>query len=488
MKHSSTTIQHTGWLKIHLLQTFLFIFALLAFSALFQPLNAQWTSAHPGMEWRVQCTGRTTGHVIDIWATNTTNEEQTIAAGPFYVPGPGQPYVTETIDITVPAKGETRIPVTGYCFVEDILPAPAGTPLDATTWLTPDDVAELNPQTTFTNLPGFKPANRSVDAVIPKVPGYEFPLNYTLAPMEDYPQSAAALAFPALEQLQSTMVDMQSEGAVLTPFGNDPEKEQQAVIQHTLWMYSAAVEGQPYEAENLQAKIIDEFENTLQQPFANMSANTQVQIQQGIEQFQTAFMDVGSAAMVINPGETWYSTKSPRCICKSMSYTIWAYKLVNGKVSGSAQTTVTDNFSRLVVRATITGLNLKKGDRIMLLVGSPSLVCRCTDKNGTCPPLDFLDTSMGSSKKGSDFKEVPFKDISDDELDATQKVERGKKKEQGDGVFGKKEGSLLFEVTKKKTKHAFIHPITVYMDCQGDDCGGLEGRGYCESTVWITFK
>jgi hypothetical protein len=450
----------------------------------------QWTSAHPGMEWNCYTTGRTTGHVIDLYVTNTANQPETLEIGPFYIPGPGQPYVTDgPMVISLEAGAEQTIPINGYCFVDDILPAPAGTPLDVNEWIALDEVTIYDPQTDFTRIPGFKPVDVSAYAVIPKVPGYEFPLAYSLKNIENHPQSAAPLALAALDHLQQACSDLQAEGKLITPFRPDQVKEEQALIQHSLWMYSEALEGRAFDPQKLEGRIIREFEDALAQPFDQMAASTQQDIRQGIGQFQQAFMEVGSEAMVINPGEAWYTHKF--CVCEKMTYAIIAYKITGGKIGKKGSVNVSDNFSRLTLKKKITGMGLKKGDRVLVFVTTPALTCHCSDGSDTCPPMNVWNVRTSNTVKALKIKEVPHEDISDKEgeleSEIADKIDKEEKTE-SQSISGSKYGSSVFEVKSMKKPYAFPYNIKVQRDCVGKECGGVDGYKQCVSTVSLTFK
>jgi hypothetical protein len=106
---------------------------------------ARWFET-PGVLVRAQATGRTTGHIADLFFFNTDDEPVIMEIPPLVVPSAGgyQGYVVaEPVTITIPPEAAVELPLRGYCTDHDLPAAPEG-----------HDLPPLEIWQTDTSLPG----------------------------------------------------------------------------------------------------------------------------------------------------------------------------------------------------------------------------------------------------------------------------------------------------------------------------------------------
>lgn len=286
---------------------------------------AQWTSAHPGMEWRAKGTGRTTGHVIDIWATNTGKEPVAVNLPSFYIPSHNkyQGYIIPMpADPTIMVDpGETVvIPLSGYC--TDIHKPAVGDgentiPIDE--WITPDmtgpgpkpgdelDETVFEPVTTEESeddeVVEYKPIGhgRTTGHVISYTttyPGTEEPFGHTID-ITEHADEAAPILFETIDLIHDAYEDLYNDGKISTPFSGNPEKERSSVIQQTFWIFTSLLSGDEYTVEDFSYKMKDQYKTATGKELEEADSTVQTQFQTGVEDFWSTFELVGVEAKVL---------------------------------------------------------------------------------------------------------------------------------------------------------------------------------------------
>jgi hypothetical protein len=243
-------------------------------------------------------TGRTTGHVADISVRNDSDAPIVFPVEPAYIPSSGQyqPYIVRPGDRTEVPPGATRtVPLYGYCVDVRRPPVPAGEPLPPPgEWLVPGDPAQplTVPPRAGAGAPG---------RVL--VPGTDQPLTRAVA-TDIEPEIAAPLLFAALREIERATGELQASGDLQTPFSANPEKEREAVIQQTFWLYAAELEGEPYTREEFTRRLEQQHEQRSGAPIAAAPPEERERLQQGADDFWDAFELVGAEAKVISHPET----------------------------------------------------------------------------------------------------------------------------------------------------------------------------------------
>ena len=291
---------------------------------------------------RATGTGKTTGHIASIQVFNPSSAPQTFELNPCYIAsgGKNQPYlVPGSYAVTIAPGATANLAIDGYCTDIHRPPVEYGSPLNtASHWPT---------------------ASQS---------------------------TGVATLLDACNRIASAYDSLKATGAITTPFSGNPEKEREAVIQQTFWIYTASKTDKPYTKEDFRKNTIKQFEASTGQSFSQAPAATQKNIEQGVVDFWTVFEAVGALAKV--PGVGGATTDAPieisvrdaNCECGEVTLKVKAFikdpfrKEVEAKaldLSGGANT-----------RDTLE-LDVLPNDQVRLEISD--LVAKCTECNlGEC--------------------------------------------------------------------------------------------------------
>ncbi|MBL7792430.1 MAG: hypothetical protein JNK77_08900 [Saprospiraceae bacterium] len=291
----------------------------------------------PGIEITAKGTGRTTGHIADLIINNGTDQPFDIQLGPgskpnaFFIPSGGQyqPYIVPSLPpVTVPPRQTLTFPVEGYCVDIHRPPVPSGNGMPKPgEWLSipvpgPDIMAPGN----LVNIPtaAALPLNDAIrilqntqapihqtgtpaagsdcirypTTASPTVPGTDIPITQPLIP-DQQPGIVAPLLLDALNIITRTYDKLRDNNNIQTPFSGNPEKEREAVIQQTFWMFTASLSGDKYVKDDFRNNTIKQFEQTTSKPFSETPKPQQDKIDQGVDDFWDSFSAVGVEAKVL---------------------------------------------------------------------------------------------------------------------------------------------------------------------------------------------
>jgi len=283
-------------------------------------------------------TGRTTGHIANLTVQNPTDRAVTVQFGPrapsapgtaLFIPSSGQyqPYVIPYLPPVALAPGETKtIPVQGYCVDVRLPPVPDGGGLPpVNTWVSsglpiPEPGNPAGSPLTVTMptraaptlsqaldiLPAATKPGTSLNvgcpdgllAPLPTIPGTDTPLPAPV-PFDKYPAVAIPLLLDAINRIIHTYDELQAKGVITTPFERDPNKQREAVIQQTFWIYSASLRGEPYEKHDFRANTIRQFEQNTGRTFAQIPQPQQEKMDEGVDDFWDSFEAVGAEAKIL---------------------------------------------------------------------------------------------------------------------------------------------------------------------------------------------
>ncbi|MBI5913924.1 MAG: hypothetical protein HY842_00985 [Bacteroidetes bacterium] len=258
-------------------------------------------------------TGNTTGHVATLTLTNPTGQPVTATLDGFLIPSGGQyqPYIVQSVEpVTVAPHTTVEVPLTGWCADVFSKPAPAGEALPPfENWVNPSPVS----MTDFTPAAGsgWIPTQPGGSSFVPTIPGTDQPIGYTID-LNRYPAEAAPFLSSAREAVAGALERLTQSGQISTPFSGNPEKEQEAVIQQTLWIYSSALAGKEYSQEDFRSNTIRQYETSTGRTFAKQDEKTRQSVESGIAQFWNTFEAVGVEAKVLSadseaPADNWGS-------------------------------------------------------------------------------------------------------------------------------------------------------------------------------------
>lgn len=299
-------------------------------------------SSHPEIVETVKIvgTGRTTGHIADLTITNPTKEPITVVIGDpgssFQIPSDGQhqAYIVPSIaEIPIGPGQEVTVPIEGYCI--DLRRPPVGDkkPMPGISeWIQASDPAPPDPLGPFGG-PQMPPRPKSVtiptktapplsivsehlqkshdsnlftiwdcpDLFFPStplIPGTETPIRMPVNTDE-----ATGIAVPILTEALKNITQaydlLQKQEVIKTPFSKNRDKEREAVIQQTFWMYSSALQGEPYEKEDFHHNTVKQFESNTNQKYDELPDEQKEKIDVGIDDFWDSFSAVGVEAKIL---------------------------------------------------------------------------------------------------------------------------------------------------------------------------------------------
>lgn len=220
-------------------------------------------------------TGKTTGDIVAMTIYNPSDKEVKGSLGPYFIGGEGkyQDYIVPSVKhVTVPAGQTIRIILEGYC--TDITKKPAGEKDNfklITSWIKVDT-----------------PSSRST---IPMVP----------VPNPDtHPEQAAPSLLGALHEISKAYDKLKNEGRITTPFSGNPEKEREAIIQQTFWIYTSNLRQKPYTKEQFSNRTYEQYEEKTNIKPITLPPDKKQQLNKGIDDFWNTFQAVGTEAKILN--------------------------------------------------------------------------------------------------------------------------------------------------------------------------------------------
>lgn len=295
--------------------------------------------------------GRSTGHIADLWVINRDSFPVALRSQVFYIPSDSlrQSYLGRIPSgIILPPGSRGQVPVGGFCLDIQRTPVPSGKPMaDPGTWvpiesadsllqrldkIVPEsgpwqDLATGDTITAWTIIAqpgvrqlisaqpvsifspealmpamessGYKPGIRPADSIMITWPGTSIPVQGTFDPGKDE-ETFAGLSASLLERIDSVYRVMAGMHEIQTPYAPDPDLEYVTVLQHTCWIYQAALSGQPYRWGQFREKIREAASVSQGNKIDDWSAPDQVQLEEGIQALWASFRDVGQRAQVFS--------------------------------------------------------------------------------------------------------------------------------------------------------------------------------------------
>jgi hypothetical protein len=240
-------------------------------------------------------TGQTTGTIGQLTLTNPTRLPIRFAPGALLIPSRGaeQPYIVPPMPpVVVPPGSTIELPVEGMCADVHRPPVGSGQPMPpAEEWVPARPLPagwSPAPQAGWQHNPN--------STVLNPVTGE--PLGHTIDP-DHYPEEAAPILLEAIERITRAYDEMQGQGLINTPFSNDRDKEREAVIQQTFWIFTAGLTGQEYEPNDFEQKTVEQYEASTGNSVETAPPALRESIQQGAADFWNTFQAVGAEAKVL---------------------------------------------------------------------------------------------------------------------------------------------------------------------------------------------
>jgi hypothetical protein len=275
----------------------------------------------------VSSTGQTTGHIGNLTVVNPSVRPITAVfggGGGAYIPslGDSQPYLVPQLPVVpVPPKGTVTVPIHGYCADVRRPPVPLGKDLPpVSSWITTTPAGELPALPNLVRLPAalapplseatrvlqnqpLPPVATKWDCLLlppvasqPLLPGTDTPIRAPVSASNN-PGLAVPILLDALRRLEDAYTRL--KGTFTTPFSNNPPKEREAVIQQTLWIYAAALEGNPYTLPDFRGNTIQQFESNTGRPYNSLPPEQKDKLDKGVDDFWEAFSATGAAAKIL---------------------------------------------------------------------------------------------------------------------------------------------------------------------------------------------
>ncbi|NOT51585.1 MAG: hypothetical protein HOP10_09935 [Chitinophagaceae bacterium] len=219
-------------------------------------------------------TGKTTGDIVAMTIYNPSDREVKVSLGPYFIPSGGQyqPYITLKQPVTVPAGQTIKINLQGFC--ADITKPPV------------DEKTNFKPITEWIKIDE-------------NTGGQPPPFQLRLDP-DTKPAEMAPYLLQALNGISDRYDKLKTEGKITTPFSGSPEKEREAVIQQTFWIYTSELRKKPYTKEQFITRTYEQFEEKNNIKPITLPKEQKEKIDKGIDDFWNTFQAVGTEAKVLN--------------------------------------------------------------------------------------------------------------------------------------------------------------------------------------------
>ncbi len=318
------------------------------------PLSCQFTPLEPegittvhledhqnsALQLQVVGTGATTGHIATLTVKNLGSEDIELLIGPLYIPSEGiyQSYIIDkTTRFVVLKNASETIRIYGYCTdaFKDPVPRDVGLP-DPSTWVRPNsayfDNKGFSPESYTEEFPGF--AFSELSKIQPTEISTHFLMltnhldrdlqaeifsaskagrphfidttetsakKLTVLLLEEDGDSGhkSHLYWDAVNKIKKAVDISASRGELQTPYSANREREKRAIVQQTLWKYTALSIGRKYTYEHFLEKLEEQFKRTSGFDIGDAPSEIKVQFDEGAEAFWETFQSVVREAKLI---------------------------------------------------------------------------------------------------------------------------------------------------------------------------------------------
>lgn len=255
------------------------------------------------LHYYVTGTGNTTGHIVDINIYNATTKRVDLEIGPYLIPSADttQGYVVpDSYDVTIPAGGEVKLELTGYCTNPFLPPVkPGGNLKPFSKWAPPDKSPDLKSGIDLGSLEGFAPFSPLLsDSILFCYPGTSKPLLYVID-IDNFPLISAGMVIEVANKVILAYDRMKSKDMIQTPFSDNVSKEAWSIRQQAIWYATSLLKGSNYGKEALRSSLIGQYEDLVGEKYAEIDDEIKEQLEIGINEVWSAVLEVGFEARVI---------------------------------------------------------------------------------------------------------------------------------------------------------------------------------------------
>lgn len=243
-------------------------------------------------------TGNVSGIIATIKLQNTSSDTVNFDTPFLYIPSSGkyQAYlIPPTSHISLPPGKKIKISFQGYCLDIQKPAAPKNKKLPPVEeW-----IAIGNALTVSINKYMVDPKYLTLPRVVTNIPEKINTEKETVLIPRERLEEALPMISDAYEKLENTIHLFQKNNQTFTVFATSPEKEKLTLMQHSIWLYTAALTGSTYEYEYFEKKLILEIENETSVSFNKMSITFQKDILDQSRNFWKTFLAISDAAGII---------------------------------------------------------------------------------------------------------------------------------------------------------------------------------------------
>jgi hypothetical protein len=262
--------------------------------------------------------GRTTGHIGTVSVRNRSDRPIEVNPGYVYIPSKGkyQDYVAKIPPgVVIPPGATIDIELEGYCADVRVPPVPEGAAMPPVEDWVPVGTTAPGTVNIFPGpmTPSF--GTGSIPAVtaddnfhtydnlpttdyIPTWPGTNQPVGGTFDP-DLNPTLFGPVLTKAVEEIIRVTTFVLSRDSIRTPYAANPDREREAVIQQTFWIFTSAVVGEPYTEDDFKDRVYDQFTSTTGVPVHGLKEEDKESLDNGVQDFWIAFQATGVEAKVI---------------------------------------------------------------------------------------------------------------------------------------------------------------------------------------------
>ena len=130
-------------------------------------------------------------------------------------------------------------------------------------------------------------------------PGTEKEIEGSFDPEID-PIVFAQLAAEGLLLIIEEAEIIQNSGIYITPFSNDKDREMEAILQQTFWIFVADLMGEEYDMEDFTNNVYQQFEDATGQSVTALPEQQKDQVDSGVVDFWNVYSAVGVEAKVFS--------------------------------------------------------------------------------------------------------------------------------------------------------------------------------------------
>ncbi len=263
------------------------------------------TSAGAQLYYDARGTGRTTGTVANVRVYNPTPTLMRVVLGDCFIPAASgyQGYVIpQTYPLEILPFSSEGVVLEGYCVNMGQPPAPDGGSLpDVLQWVSWAAAAPLPEAGKPLGPPFVLVAAVPDDPLAMTYPGTQTPMPYALD-FNRYPHYGARLLLHAAYAAGEAFDQLVREGKInAASMGRSLQSLRQDLIQQSVWVQAARLEGKAYGKGHFHAQLLEEAEHQLNQPASAFAPDVRQALDRQSQDVWASVSLVGATAKLVPP-------------------------------------------------------------------------------------------------------------------------------------------------------------------------------------------